>query len=243
MFLVQECNEQDWENPFECPNGRICTSIGITEKSVIDARNRLKQLGLIDFENGVTKQKSPRYYLLDYWNKVSIAGGNGVSIPVSNRGGNEVNISKNKPNETETKPNQSFSGAGAPGKRKKVGDGTEHWKAIVDTWFKFYQKKFSLEPTFNQQSAKALKCIVETIEKSATKAGKEWTEEYCVSCLENFFTKAHNDQWLRDNYLLPNLWSKFDSIVKKREDGNNKEEKNQPRGTIIGSGPREYGDL
>jgi len=103
-FLLQECNIRTWENPFQCPNGLICSSIGITEKSLIDARNALQQLGLIEVEKGVTKQKSPSYYLPEYWNKES----NTVSIPVSNQGGIEggnqggieVNI-YNKQNKTK----------------------------------------------------------------------------------------------------------------------------------------------
>ena len=40
FFLLQECNTQNWENPFECPNGLICVSIGMSEPTLIDARNR-----------------------------------------------------------------------------------------------------------------------------------------------------------------------------------------------------------
>jgi hypothetical protein len=100
-FLMQECNSRNWENPFQCSNGLVCTSIGITEKSLIDARNVLQQIGLIEFEKGITKQKAPTYYLLDYCNKVSIPGGipvsNGVGIAVGNQGNtiskqNETNL-------------------------------------------------------------------------------------------------------------------------------------------------------
>lgn len=61
--LLQECNEREWENPFEYPNESICARIGISEPTMIDARARLKQLGLIDFEKGVRNKQSPKYYL------------------------------------------------------------------------------------------------------------------------------------------------------------------------------------
>ena len=51
-FLMQESNARQWENPFECTNGIICATIGFSEKTMIDARNRLKEKGLIDFEAG-----------------------------------------------------------------------------------------------------------------------------------------------------------------------------------------------
>ena len=69
-FLIQECNVKYWENPFECTNVLIKASIGISEPSLIDARNRLKQLGLIDFQNGKRNEVSPVYKLL-YLNKFS----------------------------------------------------------------------------------------------------------------------------------------------------------------------------
>lgn len=61
--LLQECNEREWESPFEYPNESICSRIGVSEPTMIDARARLKQLGLIDFESGERNKKSPRYYL------------------------------------------------------------------------------------------------------------------------------------------------------------------------------------
>jgi hypothetical protein len=97
--LIQESNEREWENPFEFPNTLIIGRIGITEPTLIDARNRLKQLGLIDFENGEKKAKSPIYHILYLKN---------LSINLSkSRGKTEDNL-KYKPRKTVniiTKPN------------------------------------------------------------------------------------------------------------------------------------------
>lgn len=65
FFLLNECNNRGWENPFECSNRRIVLSIGITEPTLIDCRNRLQQKGLLLFEPGKRKAKSPVYYLND----------------------------------------------------------------------------------------------------------------------------------------------------------------------------------
>jgi hypothetical protein len=105
-FLIHEANIRMWPAYFSCSNGTICASIGISEKALIDARNVLKQIGLIYFENGVTKHKSPTYKLLDYLLKVSnaesiaggIEGGNDVSIA----GGIDPNIYKNKTKQNKT---------------------------------------------------------------------------------------------------------------------------------------------
>lgn len=70
-FLMQESNIRGWENPFECSNGIICAVIGIGENTLINARKRLQQKGLIAFVAGQRKHKSPVYTLL-YSKKESI---------------------------------------------------------------------------------------------------------------------------------------------------------------------------
>lgn len=65
FFLLSECNIRGWENPFECPNRRIILSIGISEPTLIDCRNRLQNKGLLIFESGKRNEKSPVYYLND----------------------------------------------------------------------------------------------------------------------------------------------------------------------------------
>lgn len=61
--LLNECNLRGWENPFEVSNKLICATIGISEPSLIDSRNRLQQIGLIEFQNGKRNSQSPIYYL------------------------------------------------------------------------------------------------------------------------------------------------------------------------------------
>lgn len=66
--LLQECNLRDWLNPFECPNGLICATIGMSESTLIDVRNRLQQKGFIKFVSGCRKVKSPVYTILYFEN-------------------------------------------------------------------------------------------------------------------------------------------------------------------------------
>lgn len=87
-FLMNESNSRMWENPFECTNILICATIGMSEKTLIDVRNRLVQKGLIFVEAGQKKKKSPVYTLL-YCKKESI----NVSIEGSIT--DSINVSKN----------------------------------------------------------------------------------------------------------------------------------------------------
>lgn len=215
FFLLQESNQRNWENPFYCSNGLVCSGIGITEKTLIDARNVLKQNGLIDFKNGVTKQKAPQYFLNDYWNKVSnpvsIAGGNEVSNPVSIEGGNEGSIEANIINkQNNTKPNNSSSGSDEPA----------HWKKILEIWFTFFKGKFSDEagnpvsPYFNATQGAHLKKILTALKKKGKEVNQEWTEEYACKIFSRFLEKAWgHDEWMRQNFELANLLSKFNSIT------------------------------
>lgn len=104
FFLLQESNNRNWENPFECPNGLICVTIGVTEKTMIEARNRLQQKGLIKFESGKRKTKSPVYTILNcniYSKKVSKKVSKNDSKKVSKKR-NNIYINK-----TETKTKES----------------------------------------------------------------------------------------------------------------------------------------
>ena len=99
FYLLNECNIRGWQNPFEHPNKTIVLATGISEKTVIEVRNRLQQKGLITFESGKKNAKSPVYYLLDESKTVSKE----VSKRVSKRVSKTVNINnKTKDNKTIT---------------------------------------------------------------------------------------------------------------------------------------------
>lgn len=99
-FLMNESNSRMWENPFECTNILICATIGMSEKTLIDVRNRLVQKGLISVEAGQRKKKSPVYTLL-YCNKesknVSIEGSITDSKTVSKNPNIIINNNNTKP--------------------------------------------------------------------------------------------------------------------------------------------------
>ena len=62
FLLLNECNIRRWLNPFELQTRYFEYVFGISRKSIGEARNRLKQRGLIDFIEG--KGKSPATYLI-----------------------------------------------------------------------------------------------------------------------------------------------------------------------------------
>lgn len=106
FFLLQESNSRDWENPFECSNGTICASIGISDNTLLDARNGLQQRGLIEFKPGIKNVKSPVYYLKFCGNtggkRLGNTGGNNRGNKVGNKA--DINtLNKTKQNKDDVK--------------------------------------------------------------------------------------------------------------------------------------------
>jgi hypothetical protein len=60
-FLIEQYAIKDWANPFELQTKVISLAFEVTRKTINDARNRLKQRGLIDFIEG--KGRGPTIYL------------------------------------------------------------------------------------------------------------------------------------------------------------------------------------
>lgn len=88
FFLLEECRLRGWSATFECPNGIICATIGMSEPTLIDVRNRLQTKGMIKFESGQRRARSPRYSIF-YLKKLSKNPSINLSINPSK------NLSKN----------------------------------------------------------------------------------------------------------------------------------------------------
>ena len=63
FFILDECNKRDWPDAIELPNGRILFETGLSERALVESRNRLQQKGFITFESGSRRSKSPIYCL------------------------------------------------------------------------------------------------------------------------------------------------------------------------------------
>ena len=105
FFLLNEFNTRCWQNPIDIPNKLITASIGISEKALIDMRNRLQQKGLITFESGNKKAKSPTYYLPEVSKTVSKA----VSKAVSKNPSRDINVRGDNIIKTKTKTKEDTS--------------------------------------------------------------------------------------------------------------------------------------
>ena len=63
VHLVDTCFMLEWKNPFKHANGYLCGVLGISEKTLISARNRLQQAGLVGFQSGKHRRDLSTYTL------------------------------------------------------------------------------------------------------------------------------------------------------------------------------------
>lgn len=64
MYLLNTCNRLMWKNPFNVPTSKMCDQLDVSKNTLMKRRNRLKELGLIDFTEGSTNTRPPVYYIL-----------------------------------------------------------------------------------------------------------------------------------------------------------------------------------
>lgn len=65
FHLLDVSNSLSWKNPFRQGNIQICAAIGISEPTVKTARNKLFQVGLIEFKSGKVKRELTEYRLIE----------------------------------------------------------------------------------------------------------------------------------------------------------------------------------
>lgn len=109
-------------------------------------------------------------------------------------------------------------------KRKVADEKTEDkiWPVCVETWFDANKELIGIEPVFSSREAKALKDICAELKRRAERSGVVWDEFSSRSRLHEFFVAASMDNWLKDNFMLFNIYNKMNSIFKTAKHGTKK---------------------
>jgi hypothetical protein len=247
LELSAICNEEEWQEQFRCSNGELCIALLISEKSLTIYRQELIDAGLLFYLSGQSK-KSVGIYSFEkeipdyrkFYNQSDSQSSNpsdnqSINQSDSQGGSNASDLYKTETKtETETKPSKSHSGK--KNDKKDVSEKTAYWDKAVVTWFEFYESKTFFKPTFDGQSAKALKKIWTGLENISKQKNEDWDEGSCCRSLNSFLTTAYQDKWLNENFLLTNLASKFDAIIKNNRNGHSRLNGLQP-GKILAEIP------
>lgn len=115
FFILDECNKRDWPDAIELPNGRILFETGLSERALVESRNRLQQKGFITFESGSRRSKSPTYCLQYEGKKVGKKVGKTVGKTEGKTGGKtggktpsrDNNVRGDSINKTKTKDKET----------------------------------------------------------------------------------------------------------------------------------------
>lgn len=114
---------------------------------------------------------------------------------------------------------------------KKLGvskkkETTQHWTALVQTWFDFYKKTKGIEPIFKGAEPKALKSLAESLQESVKNNGKDWSEQTAVSALTMVLTYCNKNNFFSSVFELHVIAPKINSII----DGIRNDRNNAPKG-------------
>jgi hypothetical protein len=93
-FLLHRCNKVRWQTPFILPTMVICAILGISRNKLLNHRQKLQQLGLIEFKEGCAGRGKPAEYSLCIPDNVSVNVSDNVSVGIHNVSDN-IKIKKN----------------------------------------------------------------------------------------------------------------------------------------------------
>ena len=156
---------------------------------------------------------NPEYVMTDL-GKIYRGSGKGLVGGLgkgSGKGLVEVNINETKPNETS----KYHSAAKAPvNKKKPVEEKKIYWKVFIEKFHDWYLKKFNTKYLFLKKDFAHMETMYVFFEKRSIEKKFEFTEENFLAAFEFFLNKAwEKDEWLRNNFTIPNLLSQFNQIA------------------------------
>ena len=228
--LMHIDNKTGWEQKFTVAISTIESKTGFKRSELNEARNILKQKGRINWR--------PRGgNLCAEYEIISFCGQIADTKAYTKLYTNPDTITPTEPTEKlpinkqeEIKPKQTKPIAADKPAAEKKDEPVKvlYWGKIVETWFSFYKKYYLIDPTFTGAAAKNLKLIIDRLkalsEKMVLPADRGpviWSEDYAIKIFTKFLEMAISDTWIRDNFLLSNLYSKFDSIIQKSNGNGN----------------------
>jgi hypothetical protein len=236
FYLLEVSNNLRWTNPFKRNNYKIMADLEIKDRRTLERyRNSLKQGGIIEFKtrNG---DANVAYTLADL--SIFCTGyspGNSTGYSSGSRSGDGTdNTNKGKPKPSSSEPNGSVDPkvleaqklkeekekklAAKKEKEEKELAKTPFFVEMKQVWLDFYGEHYEHEPKFQVLEATNLANIVKRLKKLSDAKEKEWSLEYAKHVFTHFLLLAYADEWRKNNFLLPTLYSKFDAIINRKNE-------------------------
>lgn len=132
--------------------------------------------------------------------------------------------------EIKEKEIKSKSHSGEPVKKNEL----IFWKGFIEQWNEWYLAKTGESYNYQAKDFSHLKKIYQFLEKRAQAKKFEFTEENLLAAFKFFLNKAwEKDEWLRQNFSIPNILSQFNQIANGKSDSKNGK---QPTGASVNTG-------
>lgn len=226
--LMHIANKTRWEKVFTVAMSTIESKTGFKRSELFEARNRLEQKGRIKW-NQRSGNLCAEYQIMFFCvhntdtNTDTKAYAN-TDTNTDAKSTQSRTISKqDKTKQNQTKNSKSHSETEVPVIEKieklqmdqtRPQEDNFH-KALVAVWFEVYQKQFSIKPSFGPVEGAKLKSIRKKLEDKCREFDQEWNVENASTAFKQFLMLALTDKWLKDNFQLSILDSKFDLIIVK----------------------------
>ncbi len=223
FYLLKVANSLHWQESFWHSDSKTAGNVGFTVNTLKSARNKLKNTGLIDFKNGGNGYGDKSRYQILTPNSYPKVEPRLIPKPQPNMQPKVEPLSKlkQKPNKKENINSKSHSENEfsviekienlKPETAKPPED--LFYKKLVSVWFDFFQKQFSVKPTYGAIEGNKIKSIQKKLKSKCEEFQMDWNLENAEQSFNQFLEVAITDKWLKENFQLAILDSKFDSII------------------------------
>lgn len=227
--LVAICNEESWDDMFKCSNDELTKALNVTEKSLINYRLELIQAGLLGYRSGKTKKNISDYSFTKILNGCKIY--NQSDSPNASQSGSPNASPKGKKGsdcnrgKTKSKTKQKDSGDSSPPEEKKM-----YWQKFVAVFENFYTQKTNSKYIYQKKDWGCIEKIYDFLKNRSEAMNLEWSENNCLVGFATYLKKAYEkDNWIKENFSIPNILSQFNQIANATGTGNtNNRQTNKP---------------
>lgn len=226
--LMHINNKSDWKDKFTVATSVLEYKTGFKKSELFKARNELTQKNRIIW-NTRGGNLSAEYEMIFFCfyntetNSNSNSNSNGNAS--SNTNGTQTvtinKLNKTKLNKTKLSKSHSENEFSVIEKienlKSEIPKPPEDlfYKKFVSVWFEFYKKQFSVKPTYGALEGNKIKSILKKLKLKCEEFQMDWNLESAGESFKQFLEVAITDKWLKENFQLAILDSKFDSIIVK----------------------------
>lgn len=224
--LMHIANKAGWEQQFTVAISTIESKSGFKRSELFKARNILEQKCRLKWKprgGNLSAEYELVFFCVHNMDTNSNANGNTSGNTSGNTNGTQT-VTINKLNQTklnQTKKSKSHSEnefsviEKIENLKSEIPKPPEDlfYKKFVSVWFDFFKKQFSVKPTYGALEGNKIKSILKKLKLKCEEFQMDWNLDSAEQSFKQFLEVAVTDKWLKENFQLAILDSKFDSII------------------------------